>query len=1652
MFVADDLGSWLVGLLADAARKKLTGLLLGDEQSRALRQAATAAVWATAAETRPYGGEQAEQLAMVISEVFRTPMPDASPGGRMTLLEGLQDGIVAQLAVLDDASLTGTGQSSADVLGVPGTVLAARLTGHLVREIIFRGLHGGPLKPLADQINHELTRLQGQRMEGMLAQLAELHRPLQSGAAGGGVRVNGPVIGGINLRTGDSVPIPYLQQVLRIAPPFLVGRDAELAELAEFCTAPGPRLPFMWWRGKAWAGKSALMSWFVLHPPQGIRVVSFFITARLASQDTRVAFIENVLEQLAALLGKPMPAFTELTGDAHLRGMLSDAAYACEARSERLVLVVDGLDEDRGVTADPHAYSIAALLPDRPSADMRIVVAGLPDPGIPDDVPESHRLHDPAIVRQLTPSPYAAVVRNDMERELKRLLLGSQAEQDLLGLLTAARGGLSGSDLAELTDRPAWQVEDALGTVAGRSFSRWPSSWLPGIRPDVYVLGHAELLDTAEKYLGNARLGAYRQRLHAWADKYRARGWPDDTPEYLLQDYYGLLKETSDLPRMIACATDLRRHDWMLDITGGDAPALAEITTIQDAIVAQPEPDLLAMARLAIRRDSLAGRNNNIPTRLPAVLASLGRLTRAENLAQSIADRDRQADALAELVEAMADIDVARASKLALSITNRDRQADALANLAQKLTAADLSWAEDLVRSISWVSYADPLAAALADLVGAVAGVDTDRAEALALSVTNPAVRVAAVTSLLKTIVATDPDRARTVAQRADTETLTRSITDPAELAVLASLARMLAGIDADRARTMVNRVETLARLVADREDQTDVLVGLTELAAAVDPNRAEALAQSITSPARRAFALVMLAEAVAGTDPGRARALVKEADALARTTADLDLERFQAAGLGFADMVALVRLADETGPDPTRVRFDRAQTLLRAIADPGNPVSSQPDARPGGVFSRLLDKLETLARLPTDPDLQEEDETLTVREELEEAVPGIAEAIAGAEPGEARAVLDRLEALARAKIDPDHQDEAVTVAAWLTPIAARMAEAAVRADPGQARSLLDRAVALSAEAENSARSALASGDQPEGLDELVGTLVQEALPAVVRVMARIDPERACTLADHAEGLVFAISDAFADQVGDADDQAGLARFKARALVALAEAITGADPARAGALADRAEAMARTLTDSGQLAPDSWELAFLALEVARVDPDRAHLLFDRVETSVRRELTDWSDELQPAFPQAVRELLGAAAADPDLIHRIFDQVISVSNQVISLAPDSGDPDRDWHAVLAPAVEGLDPEQAPTLFDRAEAVARALSGAGLQAGALAYLARLVGRVDPPRADALLKEAKTLACSITDPADQASALAELGEKASGIDPAWAHALFDQAQTLACSITDPGKQADALAELAQKAAAPDPDRTGALFDRIETLLPVITDSNILMRQSAAAHLARAVARLHPDRAANLADQAERLTRAIGEGHAWITTQEGTLDPLGDAIAGDLVEAIAGVNVDRAEALARSIADPRLQAQALAGLAIKAARLNPDRAEALASSITDPGQREQARHDVEDVKMARQAKALADTDPGQAEDLARKINNPHWQALILTRLAREASPARARRLIARAFRLSSWTKPLDALAQVEPYTLTAIADDLLQYGRLSDLAHAQP
>lgn len=236
VFVADDLGAWLVGLLADAGRKKLTALVLGSDQERALRKAATAAVQDTAAEMN-LSAEQARQVAMVISEVFREPVQDASLARSVTMLEVLQAGIARQLAMPDNAGRAAAGQPSAEVLGVPGVVLAEKLTGHLVREIMLCGSGGGPLTPLADQLNHDLTHLQGQRIEGMLARLVALGitAPTLSADVGGPASDVRPATGAVQVSEADPRRLG-VHAAISVAgapeevPPEYVPRDVDTAE------------------------------------------------------------------------------------------------------------------------------------------------------------------------------------------------------------------------------------------------------------------------------------------------------------------------------------------------------------------------------------------------------------------------------------------------------------------------------------------------------------------------------------------------------------------------------------------------------------------------------------------------------------------------------------------------------------------------------------------------------------------------------------------------------------------------------------------------------------------------------------------------------------------------------------------------------------------------------------------------------------------------------------------------------------------------------------------------------------------------------------------------------------------------------------------------------------------------------------------------------------------------------------------------------------------------------------------------------------------------------------------------------------------------------------------------------------------------------
>jgi len=401
-------------------------------------------------------------------------------------------------------------------------------------------------------------------------------------------------------------------------------------------------------------------------------------------------------------------------------------------------------------------------------------------------------------------------------------------------------------------------------------------------------------------------LSSYRQRLHTWADSYRTRGWPSTTPEYLLRGYHRMLADTGDLPRMTALAVDPNRHDRMLDVTGGDTAALAEITTTIEAVAADVSPDLSVLGRLAVHRDRLAQRNEFLPTRLAAVWAKLGQPNRGEAIARSITNRYRQVQALTDLAQVVAGAGeperaaaiVIDAEAIARSITDAHQRALALDGLTLAMrdtsdilvgrpTRADTDYPNRIEQIIQSTTEPDQRAQALSDLAEAAADSgDMDwaatiaaDAEQLARTITDPDRQAEALIAVIQVVAAAgDVDRA---------EQLARSINNAHQQAqAFSAAARAVAGTgNVDRAEYLATVAEQTSRSIPDPDRQADALAAVAGAVAATgDVDRAEQLARSITNPNQQAHAMADLARTV-GVLHDRGRRLIVDALRLDRWT-----------------------------------------------------------------------------------------------------------------------------------------------------------------------------------------------------------------------------------------------------------------------------------------------------------------------------------------------------------------------------------------------------------------------------------------------------------------------------------------------------------------------------------------------------------------------------------------------------------------------------------------------------------------------------------------------------------------------------------------------------------------------------------------------
>jgi tetratricopeptide (TPR) repeat protein len=685
---------------------------------------------------------------MVVDQVFSESVSTAPVGEHATVVEALQAGVSKQLAVLGDANLTGVGASSADLLGVSVEQLAETLTRNLLREIMFRGAVAGPLTPLADQLNQDVTHLQLQQLSGVLARLAEEVREVRATLDQlVPVAVVKPLGKGRPAYIYEGVTVTrltYRREVgylLEFYTKVFVGRERELAKLIRFAVQEEPGYALI--EAPAGYGKSAVSAQLVHRHESGpwsgsvAPALVYFFVREEGLRHTPAAFCQAVNSQLLDLLELPGGVPAEF--EAQRTQLLDLWALAVEAASaERpLLLVVDGLDE-----IAPGSVTITDLLPTALGPYVHVVVTSRPTPEPFSQVPSEHPLRQAEVTRLQTlddadvaallvqqgcPTEFAgavaarvmtvtkgepllarfvtedvvtggegaleglerdppAGVKDYFARQFRQL--NARATGDMawkvLGLLLVARGAVAVEELAGVLELPKRQVSTAIAPI--RRF-------LPG--RERLELMHLELRAIIAEQFSSAERQAYKARLLSWCDSFRSQGWPHDTPDYVLFHYANHLLEAGDKDTLYSLV-DRRWMELKAERTHSHQAFVRDVLLAVSAAAAEKPPNFVQEVRGLLVRATLNSATANVPSKVLVMMAAIGQIDRAMSHAALISDPQRRSEAyvaIAGVVEKEGERSEVlsafrEAASSASSVKDPEEKASALARLSKALLDA----------------------------------------------------------------------------------------------------------------------------------------------------------------------------------------------------------------------------------------------------------------------------------------------------------------------------------------------------------------------------------------------------------------------------------------------------------------------------------------------------------------------------------------------------------------------------------------------------------------------------------------------------------------------------------------------------------------------------------------------------------------------------------------------------------------------------------------------------------------------------------------------------------------------------------------------------------------------------------------------------
>lgn len=466
---------------------------------------------------------------------------------------------------------------------------------------------------------------------------------------------------------GDShrVTAGYLAEIRSFAPQRLLDREHELAELARFAERSDG---YWWWQAPPWHGKTALAAWFAAHPPPAVAVAAHFVTRRIGGHGDSDGFARSMAEQLAAIAQETAVFGTAAGAPTREFHRLLDAAARRQRRhGRRLLLVVDGLDEDEVAGGPYQRPSIASLLPRHLPDGVSALITSRFLPALPLDVPGDHPLRA-GTPRALAGSAHAGQLRSEAEYELGGLLDHTGPCRDLAGLLVATGGGLDQDELAELMATTADRVAALLSGDFGRILSVRETTvfhdGIPAPRRERFF-AHDTLRATALERLA-ADLPRHRESVARWAASYRDRHWPDGTPHYLLTGYGQLVLAEGEPDAVARVLADTARHDRMSAVLLGDGPAIAELAAARRLLAERAGTLPGTVLRLATAHHRLTGRSSGWDNSGLALLRGrLGQVGRARVLVEAMPEGPPRIRALARLAAALVDEHPRHARELA---------------------------------------------------------------------------------------------------------------------------------------------------------------------------------------------------------------------------------------------------------------------------------------------------------------------------------------------------------------------------------------------------------------------------------------------------------------------------------------------------------------------------------------------------------------------------------------------------------------------------------------------------------------------------------------------------------------------------------------------------------------------------------------------------------------------------------------------------------------------------------------------------------------------------------------------------------------------------------------------------------------------------